>query len=483
MQLMESRELRLTALVALAGDCRWATDPARVAAYLTEHRGLYAGAALAVALPASAAQVSAVIRACAQLDLTVVPQGGNTGLCGGAVPREPERAVVVSLERMRSIRALDAPAYTLTAEAGCTVAAVKAAAAAAKRLFPLGFAAEGSARVGGVVSTNAGGHNVLRYGTTRELVLGLEVVLPDGRVWNGLSGLRKDNTGYDLKQLFIGAEGTLGVVTAATFKLFPAPCETATALVACADLEACVAVLARLRVALADQLVACELLSRTAVEFALRHTPACRDPFGAPQPWWLLVEAGSPARGAGLHAHLAAALGELLDAGLADDAVAAATLAQAADFWRVREAVPEAQRHEGASVKNDIALPIAAIPSFVAGTLAALERAAPGVRPCVFGHLGDGNLHFNLSRPPGVTDAAWLARWEELTDLVNTQVSAHGGSISAEHGIGRLKRPAFERHKDALSRELMARIKRALDPDGRMNPGVLLPEDAGPGET
>lgn len=467
-------DIRARLRAAVPEGC-WLDDPATMAPYLAERRGLYQGAALAVARPADVQGVAAVISAARRLGLAIVPQGGNTGLCGGAVARDAAREIVLSLERMVRIRELDVAGYTLTAEAGCTVGDIKTAAAAAGRLFPLSFAAEGSAQLGGVVSTNAGGHNVLHYGMTRDLVLGLEVVLADGRIWNGLSRLHKDNTGYDLKQLFIGAEGTLGVITAATLKLFPAPRAIATALVACADLGACVAAYARLRESLAHPLVACELLSRQALEFAVRHAPACRDPFPVPYPWLLLLESCSTALDADLTAQLASALEALLEAGLVQDAVMAHSGAQAADFWRLREAVPEVQRYEGASIKNDISLPVAVLPDFVSATVHRLERAAPGVRPCIFGHLGDGNLHFNLSRPLEVQDAVWLARWDELGGLVNSAVVAHGGSISAEHGIGLLKQAALAQHKDPVALEMMRAVRGALDPAGTMNPGKLLP--------
>jgi D-lactate dehydrogenase (cytochrome) len=455
--------------------CDWRTDGGAMASYLSEQRGLYHGAALAVALPRDTAAVSALMRACAELDLAIVPQGGNTGLCGGAVAQDAARQVIVSLERLDRVRSIDAANFTLTAEAGCIVQRVREAAAAADRLFPLSFGADGSARLGGALSTNAGGTQVLRYGNARELTLGLEVVLPDGRVWDGLTALRKDNTGYDLKHLFIGAEGTLGIITAAVMKLFPLPRDAATAWLACPSVEACLAVFGRLREDSGDAVSGCELVSRTALSFVLRHLPGARDPLGTPAPWYLLVELTGSGPAGNLRAALEATLAGCLESGSITDAALADSLAQAADFWRLREGVAEVQRHEGASIKNDVAVPVSAVPAFVAEASAAVEAACPGVRVCAFGHVGDGNLHFNLSQPPQMPAARFLARWEELAGLVNAQVAAHHGSVSAEHGIGLLKRDALARHEPAVAIDLMRRIKAALDPHDRCNPGKLLP--------
>jgi D-lactate dehydrogenase (cytochrome) len=457
--------------------CEWRTDAAAMAPYLAEQRGLYRGAALAVALPGDTAAVSALVRACAALDLALVPQGGNTGLCGGAVAQDARREVIVSLERLDRIRAVDAADFTLTAEAGCIVQRVREAAAEHDRLFPLSFGADGSARLGGALGTNAGGTNVLRYGNARELTLGLEVVLADGQVWDGLRALRKDNTGYDLRQLFIGAEGTLGIITAAVVKLFPLPRETVTAWLACPSVEACVAVFGRLRAGSGDAVSGCELVSRTALEFVLRHLPGARDPLAAPAPWYLLVELSSSRAAAGLAAALEGVLEQCLQRGEIGDAAVAASARQAADFWRLREAVAEVQRHEGASIKNDVAVPVSAVPAFVAEASAAVEAVCPGLRVCAFGHIGDGNLHFNLSQPPGVPAAQFLDQWETLAGLVNAVVVRHRGTISAEHGIGLLKRDTLAAFEGAVGMALMRRIKAALDPHGRLNPGKVLPPD------
>ncbi|WP_448508865.1 FAD-binding oxidoreductase [Immundisolibacter sp.] len=471
----EPDRIRLLARLATTPGCDWRVEPDAMAPYLAEQRGLYRGAALAVALPQDTAAVSALVRACAQLDLALVPQGGNTGLCGGAVAQDAARQVVVSLQRLDRIRNIDPANFTLTAEAGCIVQQVREAAAAENRLFPLSFGADGSARLGGALSTNAGGTNVLRYGNARELTLGLEVVLADGQVWDGLAALRKDNTGYDLKHLFIGAEGTLGIITAAVVKLFPLPRETVTAWLACPSVEACVAVFGRLREASGDAVTGCELVSRMALDFVLRHLPGARDPLDAAAPWYLLVELTSSSRSAGLTSALETVLEQCLDRGEVSAAAVAASVRQAADFWRLREAVAEVQRHEGASIKNDVAVPVSAVPAFVAEASAAVQAASPGLRVCAFGHIGDGNLHFNLSQPPGMPATQFLAQWDTLTGLVNAVVARHRGSISAEHGIGLLKRDALAQHEAAVAIDLMRRVKAALDPRDLLNPGKLLP--------
>lgn len=472
---MSADRAALLARLTEVPSCDWRTGADAMAPYLAEQRGLYQGSALAVALPRDTAAVSALVRACAGLDLALVPQGGNTGLCGGAVAQDAARQVIVSLERLDRIRAVDAGNFTLTAEAGCIVQRVREAAAGHDRLFPLSFGADGSARLGGAISTNAGGTNVLRYGNARELTLGLEVVLADGRVWDGLTALRKDNTGYDLKHLFIGAEGTLGIITAAVVKLFPQPRETVTAWLACPSVDACVAVFGQLREASGDAVSGCELVSRTALDFVLRHLPGARDPLTSASPWYLLVELGSSSASAGLANALEGVLGACLDRGEVTDAAIAASERQAADFWRLREGVAEVQRHEGASIKNDIAVPVSAVPAFVAEASAAVEAACPGLRVCAFGHIGDGNLHFNLSQPVGMPAAQFLSQWETLAGLVNAVVVKHRGSISAEHGTGLLKREALAPFEGPVAIDLMRRLKAALDPDDRLNPGKLLP--------
>ena len=447
---------------------------ADMAPFLSDWRGRYHGRARAVVRPRDTAEVAAVVAACAQAGVAMVPQGGNTGLCGGATPLVDGAAVVISLARMNRIRALDADNDTLTVEAGCTLAAVQEAAQAAGRLFPLSLASEGSCLIGGNLSTNAGGVQVLRYGNTRELVLGLEVVLPDGRVWDGLRGLRKDNTGYDLKQLFIGAEGTLGIVTAAVLKLFPAIRSRATAWVAVPDPRAAVRLLGMLRAVCGERVSAFEIVGRTALGLVLQHIPGARDPLAGAPAWSVLVELSDPDVDAPLDAQLQAVLGEACTQGLAADAAVAASAAQAQALWALREDISEAQRIEGVSIKHDVSVPVSRIPEFLERAGAALAARWPDVRVVAFGHIGDGNLHYNLSKPAADDNAAFIARTAEVNRIVHDLVCELGGSISAEHGLGQLKREEVLRYKPALEMELMRRVKQAFDPAGLMNPGKVL---------
>ena len=447
---------------------------ADMAPFLSDWRGRYYGRARAVVRPGDTAEVAAVVAACAQAGVAMVPQGGNTGLCGGATPLVDGAAVVISLARMNRIRALDADNDTLTVEAGCTLAAVQEAAQAAGRLFPLSLASEGSCLIGGNLSTNAGGVQVLRYGNTRELVLGLEVVLPDGRVWDGLRGLRKDNTGYDLKQLFIGAEGTLGIVTAAVLKLFPAIRSRATAWVAVPDPRAAVRLLGMLRAVCGERVSAFEIVGRTALGLVLQHIPGARDPLAGAPAWSVLVELSDPDVDAPLDAQLQAVLGEACAQGLAADAAVAASAAQAQALWALREDISEAQRIEGVSIKHDVSVPVSRIPEFLERAGAALAARWPDVRVVAFGHIGDGNLHYNLSKPAADDNAAFIARTAEVNRIVHDLVCELGGSISAEHGLGQLKREEVLRYKPALEMELMRRVKQAFDPAGLMNPGKVL---------
>ncbi|WP_371737485.1 FAD-binding oxidoreductase [Magnetospirillum sp. UT-4] len=459
-------------LAAIVGAAHVLTEAADLAPYLAEERGLYHGSALAVARPGSTAEVAAVVAACAEAGAAVVPQGGNTGLCGGGVPEAG--AVVVSTERLNRIRAIDPVDFTITVEAGCVLAAIQDAAEAAGCLFPLSLGAEGSCRIGGNLSTNAGGVAVLRYGNARELVLGLEVVLPDGRVWNGLKALRKNNTGYDLKHLFVGAEGTLGIITAAVLKLFPRPCEVETALVALPDPASALGLLAAARRASGDAVTACELVPRIGLDLGLAHVAGLRDPFERPHPWYLLLELSS-SRPGGLRTALESVLAEALESGAASDAVLAESGEQRKALWKIRESVPEAQKREGGSIKHDVSVATSRVPEFIARATAAVEAALPGVRVVAFGHLGDGNVHFNLTQPAGADKAGFLAEWERMNRIVHDIVAAMDGSVSAEHGIGRLKVAEMARYKQDVELDLMRRIKAALDPDGRMNPGKVLP--------
>ena len=406
-----------------------------------------------------------------------MPQGGNTGLVGGATPLAEQGGrgeVLLSLARMQRVRAIDVANDTVTVEAGCTLRALQDAAAAAGRLFPLSLAAEGSATIGGNLSTNAGGVQVLRYGNMRELTLGLEVVLADGRLWDGLRGLRKDNTGYDLKQLFIGAEGTLGVITAAVLKLHPRPRERAVAWVALAAPAAAVQLLGQLRERFGERLSGFELVGRSALELVLAHLPGARDPLARAHPWALLVELSDAQADSGLQAQLQAALVAASEAGLIDDAAIATSGAQIEALWRLRENISEAQRIEGISIKHDIAVPLSGIAEFVARADAALVAKFPGLRIVCFGHVGDGNLHYNLSKPSLQDNAAFIAQTAEANRIVHDLVHELGGSISAEHGLGQLKREEILRYKSETEMDMMRQIKRALDPQGMFNPGKVL---------
>ena len=461
-------------LRSIVGPLHCLTADADMAPYLTDWRGRYTGRARAVVLPADTAEVAAVVRACAAAGCPVVPQGGNTGLCGGATPLADGVAVVVNLSRLRRIRSVDAANNALCAEAGVPLAAVQAAAQEADRLFPLALASEGSCEVGGVISTNAGGVQVLRYGNTRELVLGLEVVLPDGQIWDGLRALRKDNTGYDLKQLFIGAEGTLGIVTAATLKLFARPRAVVTAWLAVASPVAAVELLGRLRAAVGDRVTAFELISRPSLELVFQHIPGTRDPLAQPSPWYVLLELCDTVTGDTLAGLLEAELAATIAEGRVIDGAIATNESQAQALWQLRENISEAQKREGISIKHDISVPVSAIPGFLDAAGAALAAAYPGLRIVCFGHLGDGNLHYNLSRPVRGENDEFIARTPEVNRIVYDQVVERGGSISAEHGIGQLKRDLLPDYKSAVEIDLMRRIKQAFDPRGLMNPGKVL---------
>ncbi|MGQ0663594.1 MAG: FAD-binding oxidoreductase [Pseudomonadota bacterium] len=464
----------LERIKAIVGPTGWTADPEAMAPYLVDERGLYRGRAALMVRPAGTAEVAGVVGVCAEAGIPIVPQGGNTSVVGGSVPFEHGGEIIVSLSRLNRLRAVDPLNYTLTAEAGCILSHVQNTAAAVDRLFPLSLGAEGTCQIGGNLSTNAGGHNVLRYGMARDLVLGLEVVLPDGRVWDGLRALRKDNTGYDLKQLFLGAEGTLGIITAAVLKLFPRPREVETALCAVRDPAAAIELLARARAASGDGVTAFELMPAAALDIVLRHIPGTADPLARRHGWYVLIELASGATGGGLRASLETALSEALAAGLVEDATIAASTQQAGALWRLRETLPEAQKHEGAGIKHDVSVPVSAVAEFIARATAACLRELPGIRPLPFGHVGDGNIHFNLMKPPGQADAEFRARWEHFNRIVHDVVAGLGGSISAEHGIGRLKREELVRYRPALDIDLMRTLKRTLDPKGIMNPGKVV---------
>jgi FAD/FMN-containing dehydrogenase len=464
---------RLREVVGPAG---LVTDAAGMSGYLTDWRHAYGGSAAAVVRPGNTAEVAAVLGLCREAGVPVVPQGGNTGLCGGSMPDSSGRQVVLSLTRMSRIRAIDPVNQTITAEAGVVLQSVQEAAAAAGRLFPLSLGAEGSCTIGGNLATNAGGTGVLRYGTMRDLTLGLEVVLPDGRIWNGLRGLRKDNTGYDLKQLFIGAEGTLGVITAAVLKLFPAVRSRATAWVALPAPQAAVDLIGIFQELCGDRLTGFEIMSRQSVDVVLRHQAGARDLFAAVHPWYALVELSDTRPDAGLDGLLESGLADAVDRGVAADAVVASSPAQVARLWALREGISEAQNHEGPSLKHDVTVPVSSIPAFVERTDRALQAALPGIRLMTYGHIGDGNLHYNLSKPPGDGDDAFRARADELARIVYDSTSSFGGSISAEHGLGQSKREIIADYKDGCELQLMREIKQLFDPAGLMNPGKVVPD-------
>jgi len=448
----------IEALSEIVGKSNVLTSPEDTKAYFTDWRRMYAGQAECVVRPGTTGEVSRVVALCAREGVAVVPQGGNTGLVGGSVPMGLRREVVVSLSRMNRVRALDPLNDTITVEAGCVLAAVQQAAEGAGRLFPLSLAAEGSCQIGGNLSTNAGGVNVLRYGNAREQVLGLEVVLPDGRVWDGLRGLRKDNTGYDLKQLFLGAEGTLGVITAAVLRLYPRPTATATAWVAVESPQKAVELLAELRKHLGDRISAFELVSRECLDAVLAHRPETRDPLKERKPWYVLAEFGDSGAADSLRERVTDALES-------HEAVLAQSDEQSRQLWRIRESIPEAQF---TNVKHDVSVPVSRTPELIERAGRALKAAFPESRPYVFGHVGDGNLHYNIG------PESLLKRGAEVNRIVYDAVAALGGSISAEHGLGQLKREEIRQHKSAVELELMRTLKKALDPQGLMNPGKLL---------
>ena len=464
----------LDAIRSVVGPKGWIDDPADMVPFLKDERGLYVGAAPAVVRPASTEEVAAVVTICAANRIAIVPQGGNTGLCGGSVPFEEGGAIVLSLGRMNRVRAVDPINYTMTVEAGVILAAVQAEADKHDRLFPLSLGAEGSCQIGGNLSTNAGGIQVLRYGNARDLVLGIEVVLPDGQIWNGLRGLRKDNTGYDLKQLFVGGEGTLGIITAAVVKLFPKPRDIRTAFLALPDHRAAMGLFAMARAASGDQLTAFEMIPRIGLEMTMKHVPGVSDPLAGVHTHYVLMEMSTSVP----DGDLAATLDKLLEKAMADglvlDGTVAASAQQAAQLWRIREGVVEAQKHEGGSIKHDIAVPVSRVADFLDEATQKVEARLPGIRVVAFGHIGDGNIHFNLSQPVGADRAAYLARWEEFNDIVHRVVAGMSGSISAEHGVGRLKRDLLPEFKSPIEIELMRKVKRALDPLGIMNPGKVV---------
>ncbi len=461
----------LETLRGIVGNRHMTSDPAEMALRLVEDRGLFTGTAHAVVRPATTQEVADCVRHCAKAGVPVVPQGGNTGVAGGGVP---DGAVVLVTDRLNRIHDMDALNGTMTVGAGCILADLRQAAAKADRLFALSLSSEGSCQIGGNLATNAGGSNVLRYGNARNLCLGLEVVLPDGRVWNGLSGLRKDNTGYDLKNLFIGAEGTLGIITAATLKLHPRPRREETAFLGVPSAEAALAVYDRLRAAHADTLSMFEYIERFCLETVLRHLPDACDPMEDTHAAYVLVELAGLDADADLAARLETTLAEAIEAGELSDAVIAQSLSQRQSLRALREDMSEAQKALGGNAKHDISVPVSRLSDFIRVAVPACQKEIRGLRPFVFGHFGDGNLHFNMIQPVDMSRVDFEARAKDLHRVVNDIVADFGGSISAEHGIGLLKRDALRRYKDPVALDLMARIKALLDPINIMNPGKVL---------
>ncbi|HEX6008255.1 MAG TPA: FAD-binding oxidoreductase [Burkholderiales bacterium] len=462
-------------IAAIVGPQGLLTDAADVEPHVVDWRGIFRGATPAVVRPANTEEVAAVVKLCAESRTPIVPQGGNTGMCGASVPHASGNEIILTLSRMSRVLEVDALNNTMTVEAGCILANIQQAAADADRLFPLSLGAEGSCQIGGNLSTNAGGVNVLRYGNTRDLVLGLEVVLPDGGIWNGLRGLRKDNTGYDLKQLFIGAEGTLGIITAAVLKLFPRPAASATTWTAVPHPEAALEFLALLRRHCGDRVTAFEILSRNCLDLVMRHIPGARDPLPKPHEWYVLAELSDSHSGERLRHELERALESAMESALVIDAVVAENEAQARALWRLRETVPEAARGEpGMLYRHDISVAVSRIPAFIREAHAALGARFPGANVICFGHLGDGNLHYNAFIPGRERSDAAAREAQDVTTFVYDIVHRYDGSFSAEHGIGLAKVNDMVRYKSAIELELMTAIKGTLDPHGIMNPGKVL---------
>jgi FAD/FMN-containing dehydrogenase len=456
--------------IGIVGSNHAITIPAEQESYLVEDRGLYRGHSPVVLRPSSVSEVAAILRLATETATPIVPQGGNTGLVGGQVPHSGE--ILLSLTRLDRIREVDPTSNTITCEAGVILAKVQDAAAHVDRLFPLSLAAEGSCTIGGNLSTNAGGTGALAYGVARDLVLGLEVVLPDGRVWHGLNKLKKDNTGYDLKDLFVGAEGTLGVITAAVLKLFPRPRAVETAFVGLASPRAAISLLNLVQERTGGAATSFELIKALALEFALRHGHGVRDPLATRHPWYVLLQLSS--QSTGLRTVMEEVLTAAVERGFIEDAAIAENLEQAKSFWRIREILPEVQKPEGGSVKHDVSVPIALIPEFLEQADVAVQKVVPGARPVPFGHAGDGNIHYNISQPVGADKAQFLARWDEVNAAVHGVVTKLGGSISAEHGIGVMKRDLLPGVKDPVALELMRTLKRTLDPSNILNPGKVI---------
>lgn len=457
-------------LKSIVGAGGWTTDESALEPHLTEWREIWIGKTLIMVSPKSTDEVAAIVRACRRAGIAVVPQGGNTGLCGGAIPDGSGEQVLLSLSRMNRIRSVSPNDYSIVVDAGCTLASIQDAAQDSGLFFPLSLAAEGSCQIGGNLSTNAGGINVLRYGTARAQALGLEVVLSDGTIWDGLRSLRKDAAGYDLKQLFIGAEGTLGVITGASLRLYPAVKHSQTALIALGSPDDAVALLAELRQQISDQIQAFELIPERAIRYVLRHIPATRFPLQPASPWYVLLESTNNEGAEQLEQQLMSSL----ESGLIIDAVVAKNKSEASDLWRIRHSISEAQKREGASLKHDISVPVGSVGRFIAAADAAVAEFLPGIRVVAFGHVGDGNIHYNLSQPKDSDPDNFLNARETLATVIYDVVERFSGSISAEHGIGQAKKEHLEHYRGEIEVGMMRTIKAALDPDNIMNPGKVI---------
>ena len=468
----------LAELQTIVGQKGVVTEDEALNRYTREWRGKYLSGAIAAVRPANTQEVSDIVKLCSAHGISITPQGGNTGLVGGSVPIDPTHEIVLSLDRMNAVEDVDPNGNTMVVQAGCILAAVQAAAEESERLFPLSLGAEGSCRIGGNLSTNAGGINVIRYGNTRDLVLGLEVVLADGRIWNGMNRLRKDNTGYDLKQLFIGSEGTLGIITRAVLKIFPRPTERLTAWVACESPSACLDALNMMRRRLGDAIIAGEIIPAIALEQTLREIPGTTAPITPSPAWSLLIEVGVFDEAGAIRDTLDYVLQEALSTNVIYDGIVAQNLAQANQFWRIREAIPEAEAKSGPSIKHDVSVPVHRVAELIERGSALLKELYPGARPVPFGHLGDGNLHFNLCAPSDAVgdpkaEADFLDAWSRINMEFHDLVREMNGSISAEHGIGQLKKDELARTADGVGLSLMQTVKSALDPKHTLNPGKI----------
>jgi FAD/FMN-containing dehydrogenase len=455
------------------GDMAVVSDAAGLAEHLIEPRGLYQGQALAAVFPRTTEEVSLCVRICAEAGVPVVPHGGNTGLVGGGVP---QGGVVLSLTKLDQVRSIDPLNATVTVDGGCILQKVQEAADEAGFLFPLSLASEGSCRIGGNLATNAGGTAVLRYGNMRELALGLEVVLADGRIWHGLKGLRKDNTGYDLRDLFIGSEGTLGIITGAVLKLFPKPKTRTTAFIGCAGPHEALGVFERFRAVAGGYLTAFEYIPRFGLEIVLRHVPGAVKPLADAHHSYALIELSSPQAQSDLQGIMETVLASAIEDGLVEDATVGASEGQNKALWLLREMLSDVQAREGGSIKHDVAVPVSRVADFIVTATLACERALEGLRVCAFGHFGDGNIHFNLSQPVGMDRPDFLSRWQQFNRIVHDIVDGMDGSIAAEHGIGMIKRGELALYKDPVALDMMRAVKQALDPRNIMNPGKVLPE-------